>query len=384
MAKSYEPCYTKTDSKGNTYKTCEGAQQKRKARANLKKGGAPPPMVKKKAQKNPEGFGNKFIFSRNMAGRVNTGTLNPANPNLNVNPWGTTPEIQANVPQSLGQQNLQLLLSLGDLSSKIESERQKLVSKDWYILPITYLIGELYKKGLRDFKGTAYENVGGTYGFGDVREGWSVVYQLRGDKMVNLFHIRMAQLHEQALTSFKKPSELTSREMLIDDVFDPENNEEAMKYLDERGNSIWEGYGRSLDVKGIKHLRDFNLSKDKWALKLGIKPRKLTPAVGPPTNNLEYYDFSINPWRNVPWAKDGEKLLSKLTTEANKKYVSENKDKLSKMTVKQLKEKVPSYRQKSSMKKQDYIDDILEMGKPFYGNGNDKWGRSGLIKNGSY
>lgn len=108
MAKSYEPCYTKTTKGGGKYTTCEGAQKKRKARAKLKKGGTAPVMVKKKAKSkpppkkkpppkddNPQGFGNKFIFSRNMAGRVNTGTLNPANPNLSVNPWGTTPEPQA-------------------------------------------------------------------------------------------------------------------------------------------------------------------------------------------------------------------------------------------------------------------------------------------------
>ena len=124
MAKSYEPCYTR-QSKSGTYTTCEGAQKKRKARAKLKKGGDAPPMVKKKAQSNPQGFGNKFIFSRNMAGRVNTGTLNPANPNLSVNPWSVQPEIQANVPQSLGQQNLQLLLGLGDLSDKILEETKK-------------------------------------------------------------------------------------------------------------------------------------------------------------------------------------------------------------------------------------------------------------------
>ncbi len=137
MAKSYEPCYTR-QSKSGTYTTCEGAQKKRKAKAKLKKGGDAPPMVKKKAkskpppkkkpppQENPEGFGKKFIFGRNMAGRVNTGTLNPANPNLSVNPWGTTAEIEANVPQSLGQQNLQLLLGLGDLSDKISAEKKKL------------------------------------------------------------------------------------------------------------------------------------------------------------------------------------------------------------------------------------------------------------------
>jgi hypothetical protein len=58
--------------------------------------------------------------------------------------------------------------------------------------------------------------------------------------------------------------------------------------------------------------------------------------------------------------------------------VDENKDKLSKMTVKKLKEKVPSYRQNSRMKKADYIDDILQMGKPLSSSGG--WG--GLIKNG--
>ena len=148
MAKSYEPCYTR-QSKSGTYTTCEGAQKKRKARAKLKKGGDAPVMVKKKAQSKPPPKKKKvgvnetpeqneqkaFLklqskkisqgFSGNTTGRIETGTLNPANPNLSVNPWSVQPEIQANVPQSLGQQNLQLLLGLGDLSDKILEETKK-------------------------------------------------------------------------------------------------------------------------------------------------------------------------------------------------------------------------------------------------------------------
>ena len=152
MAKSYEPCYTKTTKGGGKYTTCEGAQKKRKARSKLKKGGDAPPMVKKKGKGKPppkkkkkkvgvdetpeENSQKAFLklqskkisqgFSGNNTGRINTGTLNPANPNLSVNPWGTTAEIEANVPQSLGQQNLQLLLGLGDLSDKISAEKKKL------------------------------------------------------------------------------------------------------------------------------------------------------------------------------------------------------------------------------------------------------------------
>ena len=86
MPKSYEPCYTKTNKSGGKYTTCEGSQKKRKAKAKLKKGGEKPPLVKKKGNSNPQGFGNKFIFGQSPAvrkaqGRINTGTLNPANPN---------------------------------------------------------------------------------------------------------------------------------------------------------------------------------------------------------------------------------------------------------------------------------------------------------------
>ena len=278
--------------------------------------------------------------------------------------------------KQIGRKNLNELFTLGDLSAKIESERKKLVTGEWYIVPITYLIGELYKKGLRDFKGKPLEGDGGRFKPGSTREGWSVVYQLKGDKMVNVFRVNLSQLYEQALTSFNKPSEATDREMLIDDVFNPKKTKEAMKYLEERGNG--EGaIGKSFDVKGIKHLRDVNLSKDKWAFKLGMTEsdiNKNSPRVG--RNSIQAGAFN---WR-VPWANDGDKLLRKLATDANKKYVSENKDKLSKMTVKQLKEKVPSYRQNSKMKKADYVDDILERGQRFYGDSNDEW--SSLIKNG--
>jgi len=90
MPKSYEPCYTKTNKSGGKYTTCEGAQKKRKAKAKLKKGGDAPILVK--------------------------------NPNPNVNPWGTTADIQTytstykvdsqlfleglNIMASVGKQNL--------------------------------------------------------------------------------------------------------------------------------------------------------------------------------------------------------------------------------------------------------------------------------------
>ena len=150
MAKSYEPCYTR-QSKSGTYTTCEGAQKKRKARAKLKKGGEKPPMVKKKGKGKPPPKKKKKVgvdetpeqnsqkaflklqkkkisqgFQGNNTGRINTGALNPGVQNLQVSPWQTQPEIEANVPQSLGQQNLQLLLGLGDLSDKITAEKKKL------------------------------------------------------------------------------------------------------------------------------------------------------------------------------------------------------------------------------------------------------------------
>ena len=92
MAKSYEPCYTKTNKSGGSYTTCEGAQKKRKARENLKKGGAKPPMVKKKKKvgknETPEQNEQKAFlklqrlkmsqgFKGNYTGRINTGPLNP-------------------------------------------------------------------------------------------------------------------------------------------------------------------------------------------------------------------------------------------------------------------------------------------------------------------
>jgi hypothetical protein len=113
MPKSYEPCYTRTDKSGGTYTTCEGAQKKRQATAKLKKGGAPPVMVKKKKKvgvdETPEQNSQKAFlklqsrkisqgFAGNNTGRINTGPLNPANPNLSVNPWSVQPEIQAHQP----------------------------------------------------------------------------------------------------------------------------------------------------------------------------------------------------------------------------------------------------------------------------------------------
>ena len=251
-------------------------------------------------------------------------------------------------PNSTGQKNLQELLRLGDLSSKIESERQKLVNKDWYIVPITYLIGELYKKGLRDFKGTPLEGDGGRFGADlspDAR-GWSVVYQLRGDKMINVYRLNLEQLDQQANTSFKKPSELTDKEMLIDDIFSDKDPKATEKYLEERGGVSTGETGRSFDVRGIKHLKDVNLSKDKWALKLGL------------TESDIYKDLKFN-W-NLPWAKDGEKLLEKLINDEKKKSVRETKEKISKMTVKQLKEQVPSYNRSGLKKKADYVKYLLD------------------------
>jgi hypothetical protein len=211
---------------------------------------------------------------------------------------------KASKKKQIGRKNLDELLTLGDLSGKIEKERKKLVTGEWYMVPVTYLIGELYKKGLRDFKGTPLEGDGGRFGIGSTRDDWTVVYQLKGDKMVNVFRLNLSRLHEQALTSFNKPSEATDREMLIDDVFNPKKKKEAMEYLEERGGGDGSG-GKSFDVKGIKHLRDVNLSKDKWAFKLGMTAsdiNKNSPRVG--RNSIQASAFKSN----LPWAKDGETL----------------------------------------------------------------------------
>ena len=371
--KSDEPCYTKKSKSGKAYTTCEGAQKKRaKQRAGKKRS---PEENAQKAGLKVQKLQIKRNAKRPIKGRIETGPLNPGKITSVSFP---KPKAPTDAKKQIGRKNLDELLTLGDLSAKIESERKKLVTGEWYIVPITYLIGELYKKGLRDFKGTPLEGDGGRFGIGSTREGWSVVYQLKGDKMVNVFRLRLSLLHSQALTSFLKPSELTSSQMLIDNVFDVDKNKEAMKYLEERSGGQG-AIGKSFDVKGIKHLRDVNLSKDKWALKLGIKMTRET-IDGTPRITLPYSDFSLNPWRNVPWAKDGETLLTKLTSDANKKYVSENKDKLSKMKVKELKEKVGGYINTSKMKKADYVDYILERGQTNPSSSNNEW--SSLIKNG--
>ena len=362
--KSDEPCYTKKSKNGKAYTTCEGAQKKRaKQRAGKKRS---PEENAQKAGLKVQKLQIKRNAKRPITGRIETGPLNPGKITSVSFPKAKAP---TDAKKQIGRKNLDELLTLGDLSAKIESERKKLVTGEWYIVPVTYLIGELYKKGLRDFKGTPLEADGGRFGIGSTREGWSVVYQLKGDKMVNVFRLDLSALSEQARTSFLKPSELTSSQMLIDNVFDVDKNKEAMKYLE--GRSGGQGaIGKSFDVKGIKHLRDVNLSKDKWALKTGFGKTKY------PNDIKRVVGFR---W-DLPWAKDGETLLTKLTSDANKKYVSENKDKLSKMKVKELKEKVPSYINTSKMKKADYVDYILERGQTNPSSSNNEW--SSLIKNG--
>jgi hypothetical protein len=161
MAKSYEPCYTRTDKSGGSYTTCEGAQKKRKAKAKKKKKVGVDETPEQNSQKAFLKLQSKKIsqgFAGNNTGRINTGTLNPANPNLQVNPWEVQPEIQAQpITYNIDKE---LFLAVSDVMTQVGKDNLRKTLPD--TLPTTNIA--VY------FKSSPYEDDEGYRGLTD--KGW--------------------------------------------------------------------------------------------------------------------------------------------------------------------------------------------------------------------
>ncbi len=284
-------------------------------------------------------------------GRIETGSLNPGSVITDFDTSQFVSEAPGVVGMTTNMTGLELatydaLMGLGeDAKSGILAaiEQRQREEKNWYILPITYLLGELYKKGMRDLRDTPLEGES-RFGTGSTNDpGWSVVYKLAGNKMYNIRRVSLTSLRWQIRTDFIDPTELEDVYYEIDDIWN-EPTDRVNEFLAEIGGAEPANDG-SIDVSGIPHLRDLNLNTERWAAALGYTG--------------EWSDNWKAGWKNVSWAKDGEELLSSLARKANKEYLDDNEPKFRAMKIKELKEQIPSYNRRGLKKKQDYIDYLL-------------------------
>ena len=335
-AKDGSECYTRQNKTGGSYVTCEGTQKSRKSKTTAKK-----------------------VITARPAGRIQTGSLNPGATITDFDTSAFVSEAPGVVGMTTNMKGLELatfdaLMGLGgDVSAGISAavEQRQREEKNWYILPITYLLGELYKKGMRDLTGTPLEGES-RFGVSSTTDGWSVVYKLAGNKMFNIRRVSLSSLRDQIRTDFIDPTELEDVFYEIDDIWN-EPTDRVNEFL-----GVPPANDGSIDVSGIPHLKDFNLNTERWAAALGF------------TGTWE--DNWNAGWKNVSWAKDGEKLLLSLAEKGNKEYVDANEPKFRAMKIKELKEQIPEYNRGGLRKKQDYID-YLVGNKPYYENSNLSW-----------
>tara|TARA_R100000541_G_C1885114_1_gene82828 strand:- start:60 stop:1160 length:1101 start_codon:yes stop_codon:yes gene_type:complete len=335
-AKDGSKCYTRVNKAGGKYTTCEGKQKsdKKLDREITKLHG----RERKKITK-PE-------FQETVSLRTAVVLEAP----------GVVAMTSTMTP--LGQATYDAIFNSGiDVSAGISAavEQRQREEKNWYILPITYLFAELYKKGMRDLRDTPLDGES-RFGMGSTREGWSVVYKLAGNKMFNIRRVSLSSLRDQIRTDFIDPTELEDVFYEIDDIWN-EPTDRVNEFLAGIGGAEPANDG-SIDVSGIPHLKDFNLNTERWAAALGY--------TGDWSDNYEAG------WKNVSWANDGEELLQSLAQKENKEYLDANEPKLREMKIKELKEQIPEWNRGGLRKKQDYIDYLLSR-TPYYENENLEW-----------